>query len=289
VPPRHTLSDLLAKTAGFFEGKGIATGRLDAELLLGEVLGLDRLHLYTAFDRPMTEAELDAYRVLVKRRARREPVAYILGRREFYGRTFAVDPSVLIPRPDTEVLVDEILERLPEGAAGVVADYGTGSGAIALTLAAERPGLKVLGLDISPQALSAAKANAKTLELSDRVGFVHSDGLDSMPRRFTGELLALVSNPPYIPEGDRESLMPEVRDHEPHTALFAGADPLVHYRRIASQGAEWLAPGGFVSVEVGAGQAADVSALFEAAGWSDIAVRSDLARHARVVSASTEG
>jgi release factor glutamine methyltransferase len=276
----------LGKTATFFKSRGIGSARLDAELLLGEVLGLDRLHLYTSFDRPMSSEELDAYRILVKRRARREPVAYILGRREFYGRTFAVDPRVLIPRPDTEVLVDEVLARLPEDAEGVVIDYGTGSGAIALTLAAERPKLSVLGLDISEDALTAARANADALGLRQRVGFIRSDGLNSLPPRFQGQVVALVANPPYIPQEDLEGLMPEVRDHEPQSALFAGPDPLLHYRRIAAEGRDWLGTEGFVSVEVGAGQSEGVCALFEVSGWADIAVRSDLARHERVVSAS---
>ena len=276
----------MGKTATFFESRGIGSARLDAELLLGEVLGLDRLHLYTSFDRPISSEELDAYRVLVKRRAKREPVAYILGRREFYGRTFAVDPRVLIPRPDTEVLVDEVLARLPEDAEGVVIDYGTGSGAIALTLAAERPKLSVLGLDISEDALTAARANADALGLRQRVGFIRSDGLNSLPPRFQGQVVALVANPPYIPQEDLEGLMPEVRDHEPQSALFAGPDPLLHYRRIAAEGRDWLGTEGFVSVEVGAGQSEGVCALFEVSGWADIAVRSDLARHERVVSAS---
>jgi len=237
----------------------------------------------------MSEAELDSYRTLVKRRARREPVAYILGRREFYGRDFAVDKRVLIPRPDTEVLIDEVLVRLPSDATGVVVDYGTGSGAIALTLAAERPGLSVLGVDISEDALSAARANADRLGLRDRVGFVRSDGLQGLPTRFLAQVVALVANPPYVPEEDRQGLMPEVRDHEPASALFAGPDPLLHYRRLATEGPTWMHPGAFISVEVGAGQSTAVSALFEDAGWTGLSIRSDLGRHERVVSALAPG
>lgn len=285
MPAPHSLAELLKTTGDFFARRGIDTARLDAELLLGEVLELDRLHLYTSFDRPMTEEELDAYRELVRRRAAREPVAYILGRKEFYGREFAVDARVLIPRPDTEVLVDEALERIPEEAEGVVLDYGTGSGAIGLSLAAERPGLRVLGIDISTDALAAARANAAELELAERAGFLRSDSFQSVPERFEGELLAIVSNPPYIPEGDRAGLMPEVRDHEPAGALFPGADPLVHYRRIASEGPRWLGAQGFAAVEVGHGQAAEVARIFEEGGWTGVTVRSDLARRERVVTA----
>jgi len=234
----------------------------------------------------MSEAELDSYRTLVKRRAKREPVAYILGRREFYGRDFVVDRRVLIPRPDTEVLIDEVLARLSDDASGVVVDYGTGSGAIALTLAAERPGLSVLGLDISEDALSAARANADRLGLRERVGFVRSDGLSALPPRFLNKVVALVANPPYVPEEDREGLMPEVRDHEPQSALFAGPDPLLHYRRLAAEGPAWMHSDAFISVEVGAGQSTAVAALLEDAGWTGLSVRSDLARHERVVSAT---
>ena len=275
------VADLLKTTADWFAGRGVGSPRLDAELLLGHVLGLDRLKLYTSFDRPLDAHELDAFRQLVKRRGGHEPVAYILGTREFWSRDFAVDRRVLVPRPDTEVLVDAALERL--GDEGVVLDYGTGSGAIAITLACERPGLKVLALDVSRDALEVARANAATHEVTDRVGFVRGDGLEALPARFEGGLAGIVANPPYIPLADRPGLPPDVREHEPELALFPGADPLVHYRRLAGGARRWLAEGGFVAVEVGAGQAADVAELFDRAGWGSTAVRSDLARIERVV------
>ena len=276
------VTELLKTTTAWFKDRGIDTARLDAELLLSHVLELPRMKLYTSFDRPLVSAELDGYRALVRRRGRREPVAYILGEREFYGRPFAVDPRVLIPRPDTEVLIDEVLARIDEDAAGVVVDYGTGSGAIALTLAAERPGLKLLAVDVSADALEVARANAEALELADRVGFVRSDGFARVPDRFRGELLAIVSNPPYIREDERAALMPDVRDHEPGLALFAGNDGLEHYRRIA-QAAPWLQAGGLVAVEVGQGQSDAVQALFAGAGLTELTVRKDLAGVERVV------
>jgi len=278
------VAQLLKTTTDWFAGRGIGSPRLDAELLLGQVLGLERLQLYTKFDRPLSPEELDAFRELVLRRGGHEPVAYILGRKEFWSRDFAVDARVLVPRPDTEVLVDAALERLPDQ--GVVLDYGTGSGAIAITLACERPGLKVLALDVSRDALEVAKANAATHEVTDRVGFVRSDGLSGLPARFEGGLAAIVANPPYVPLGDRPDLPPDVRKHEPDLALFPGPDPLVHYRGLAGQGRRWLADGGFVAAEVGAGQATDVAGLFAAAGWSATEVRSDLARIERVVVAT---
>lgn len=247
------------------------------------------MRLYTSFDRPVEPAELDRYRELVRRRGKeREPVAYILGSKEFWSRDFAVDPRVLIPRPDTEVLVDVALSRLPEGDEGVVLDYGTGSGAIAITVAAERPALRVLAIDSCAEALQVARANAATHSVSDRIGFVRSDGLDRLPERFVGALTAIVANPPYVPLSDRATLPADVRDHEPASALHAGDDPLLHYRRIAADGPRWLRSAGFAAVEVGAGQAAEVVSIFEAAGWQEVSVRSDLARIDRVVSARVE-
>ena len=278
--PRH-VAQLLKTTSDWFHGRGLSSPRLDAELLLGHVLGLERLQLYTSFDRPLSREELDAFRELVRRRGGHEPVAYILGRKEFWSRDFAVDRRVLVPRPDTEVLVDAALEQLPEE--GVILDYGTGSGVIAVTLACERPGLKVLALDLSREALEVARANAETHGVKGRVGFVRSDGLDGLPARFEGGLAAIVANPPYVPLADRPGLPADIRDHEPELALFPGPDALLHYRRLAGGGRRWLARGGFVVVEVGAGQAGDVVELFRGAGWGETAVRSDLARIERVV------
>lgn len=278
-----TVAELLARTTQFFKVKGIGSARLDAELLLGEVLTLQRLQLYTSFDRPMQPAELDAYRDLVRRRGAFEPVAYILGGREFYGRDFTVDARVLIPRPDTEILVDEILGQLDPDTEGVALDYGTGSGCIGLTLLAERPQWKLLAVDASRDALDVARANATSLEVADRAGFIHSDGLSRVPERFEGGLLLLVANPPYVPLEDRPSLSPDVRDHEPEQALHAGPDPLVHYKRLAAEAPRWLAPDGLLAVEVGFGQADAVRQLFADAGFRDLAVRADLGGVDRVV------
>jgi release factor glutamine methyltransferase len=283
------VAELLKSTTDWFAGRGIASARLDAELLLGHVLGLERLQLYTSFDRPLERSELDAFRELVRRRGRFEPVAYILGSKEFWSRDFAVDPRVLVPRPDTEVLVDAALERIEPTEEAVVLDYGTGSGAIAITLAAERPSVKVLAVDLSRDALDVARDNAATHGVADRVGFVHSDGFERLPERFVGGLSAIVANPPYVPLQDEPGLPPDVRDHEPRDALFAGPDPLLHYRRIADAGRRWLQPDGFAAVEVGAGQAAAVAELFAGPGWGEVTVRSDLARIERVVVARREG
>ncbi len=281
-----TVGELLKKTSGWLTGRGSSSARLDAELLLARVLDLERIKLYASFDRPVSKDELDAYRELVRRRGEQEPVAYILGSREFYSRDFLVDSRVLIPRPDTEVLVDTTLELLgPEPGEGVVLDYGTGSGAIALTIAAERTSLRLLALDISPDALNVARENARKLGVEGRVGFVRSDGLSQLPERFLGELCAVVANPPYIGGEEKNAMARDVLDYEPPAALFPGDDALLHYRLLATDGAQWLRKDGVIALEVGHKQATDVCALLEATGWHDIKVRSDLARIDRVVSA----
>jgi len=280
------VGELLGKTGRWLSGQGSGSGRLDAELLLAEVLQLPRIQLYSAFDRPMEPAELDSYRELVRRRGALEPVAYILGSREFYSRDFKVDSRVLIPRPDTEVLVDTALDLLGDACEeAIVLDYGTGSGAIAVTLAAERPGLRVLALDNSRDALDMARDNCRAHSVDDRIGLLFSEGLSGLPERFLGSLGAIVANPPYIAAEEREHMARDVLDYEPAAALFAGEDPLLHYRILATDGPRWLAEGGVLALEVGHTQAPQVCALLDAAGWADVAVRSDLARVDRVVSA----
>jgi release factor glutamine methyltransferase len=178
-----------------------------------------------------------------------------------------------------------VLSGLEADAGGVLLDYGTGSGAIAVTLAAERPAMRVLALDVSADALEVARLNASTHGVDDRIGFVRSDGLARVPPRFRGELAAIVANPPYIAESEREGLMPDVRDWEPAAALFPGPDPLLHYRRLAAEGAAWLTDGGLLAMEVGAGRADDVCALLEGARWHDITRATDLGGIERVVTA----
>jgi release factor glutamine methyltransferase len=296
------VGELLRTTADWFKKQGLESPRLDAELLLGHVLGLDRLRLYTSFDRPVTPGERDRFRELVRRRGRREPVAYILGRREFFSRDFAVDRRVLIPRPDTETLLQAALDLLgparepagepgpepgpepPPGGGPLVLDYGTGSGCVAVTLACERPTLRVLALDVSADALAVAKSNVERHGVADRVGFVRGDGLAALPERFRAALSGIVANPPYVPEEERARLAPDVRDWEPALALFPGSDALLHYRRLAAEAGAWLSPGGWLAMEVGAGQAAAVADLLHAApGWTAPRSIPDLARIDRVV------
>lgn len=276
---RWTVLKILQWTADYFAGKQIDSARLEAELLLSATLGLDRVGLYVNFERPLDAAELKAFREQVQRRARREPVQYILGETEFWSLPFRVSPAVLVPRADTEVLVEEALARI-EGSAHVL-DVGTGSGAIAIALAHEQPQVQVTALDCSEPALQVARANAELNGVADRVSCVTGD-LAELP---AGPFAMVVSNPPYIPTRDLAQLMPEVRDHEPRLALDGGDDGLDAYRRLAAQAKSILVPGGWLLVEVGIGQATDVEALFRATGLTEVTQRQDYSGIPRVVSA----
>ncbi len=276
-----TVVRLLRWTADYFKGKGIDAGRLEAELLLAKTLDLDRVGLYIHFDRLLTTRELTDFRDKVQRRARHEPVQYILGEVEFWSMMLQVGPQVLIPRADTEVLVEEALQRL--GEAGNLLDVGTGSGAIAIAVAHERPAVKVTAIDCSPPALAMARANAERHGLAERILFREAD-LAALP---AGSFDVVVSNPPYIAEAEWAGLMPEVRDFEPEIALCGGRDGLDAYRHLARQAISMLKPGGWLLVEVGAGQAAAVQELFARGGLSELGMRKDYAGIPRVVSGQT--
>jgi release factor glutamine methyltransferase len=253
---------------------GSDTPRLDAEVLLAAALGIDRTALLLDPDRAVTGPAVRAFQDAVRRRsAAREPVAYITGTRGFRHIELGVDARVLVPRPETELLVEVGVELLAEGAR--VVDVGTGSGAIALALASERPDLAVLATDVSANALAVARANAARLGLGDVV-FAYGDLLAGV-----GEVDAVLSNPPYVAARERASLAPEITRHEPFGALFAGEDGLDVIRRLvpaaATAGARLLA------IEVGDGQAAAVAGLIRAAGFGEVQARRDLAGIERVV------
>ena len=274
-----TVLKILRWTSGYLAERGIDNGRLDAELLLADLLQLDRVGLYLNFDRPLNAAELTDFRERVGRRARREPLHYILGRAEFWSLPFRVGPAVLVPRPDTEVLVEEALARATPAAR--ILDVGTGSGAIAVALAHELPAARVAAVDISAAALALAAENARINGVAERVAFAPGD-LHALP---AGEFDLVVANPPYIAAADLAGLMPEVRDFEPQLALHGGSDGLDAYRSLARQASKLLVPGGWLLVEVGAGQAAAVQELLAAAGLGEIFCRDDYAGIPRVVGA----
>lgn len=274
-----TIREVLDWTAKDFGARGIENARLDAELLVAMALETDRVGLYLDLNRPLIDQERSAIRPLVARRRNREPVAYILGHRDFYGRRFEVTPDVLIPRPDTETLVEHALSCIPEDAVCGVLDVGTGSGAIAVTLAAERPLAQVTATDISGAALKVASSNARRLEVSDRIRFVEANLLSG-----EDQYDVIVSNPPYITRSDMATLQVEVRDHEPATALEAGEDGLDVVRALLTAAEQATASGAQMLIEVGAGQAAsvvDLAAAHEA--WQWVAAYPDLNRIERVV------
>ena len=275
-----TIEAILKTTQDYFASKGIESARLDAELLLVHVLKVPRIKLYTGFDSPLQQTEVDAYRALVKRRATHEPVAYILESREFYGRPFKVTRDVLVPRPETEHLVDAVLERVRENALSElrVMDVGTGSGAIAVTIAAEVPNATVTAVDISDAALAVARENAVTNNAT--VAFGRADLLAGAPEG----LDAVVANLPYIGTDERASLPATVRDHEPALALFSGADGLDAIRRLIAQAPAHLRVGGLIALEIGATQAPAVRDLLKSA-FTNVRTHNDLAGLTRVVTA----
>jgi release factor glutamine methyltransferase len=268
-----TLGDVLRRATEHL-GKTSDTARLDAELLLAHSLGRERIELYTDFDRPLTDAELDDYRSLVARRARREPVAYILGEWGFRRLTLAVDRRALIPRPETEVVVERCLAHLRGVDAPCVLDVGTGTGAIALALADELPGARVTGIDLSADALALARENAGRTGLD--VELLEHDLRDGLP---AGPWDLVVSNPPYVEPEELETLMPDVREYEPHLALVGrGATEAV-----ARAAPDALAPGGWLVLEVGDGQAPATAALLDGLGYVEVATTPDLTGRDRVV------
>ncbi len=274
-----TIREVLDWATEDFAGRGIESPRLDAELLVAEALGTDRVGLYLDLHRPLVDAERSSIRPLVARRREREPVAYILGHRDFYGRRFNVTKDVLIPRPDTETLVDHALECIPEARPCRVLDIGTGSGAIAVTIAAERPLAMVIATDISEAALKVAANNAERLGVAERIRFERANLLSS-----TEQYDLIVSNPPYVARSEMLSLQAEVRKHEPSDALEAGEDGLDIIRALLLATEAAAATGAHLLVEVGAGQAHSVLDLASArTAWQPVAVHRDLQRIERVV------
>jgi release factor glutamine methyltransferase len=277
-----TILEVVRWTTGRFERHGIESARLDAELLAAQAFRRTRVELYTHFDQPLGEDELAAYRGLVERRLGGEPVAYILGRKEFWSLDLRVDPAVLVPRPDTEALVEQALElarAVPaRDSPPRVADVGTGSGALALALKRELPGSDVFALDVSAEALAVARANAERLGLE--VTFAQGDLVEPLTGLAPFDLIA--SNPPYIPSRDIDGLSAEVR-REPRLALDGGTDGLAVIRRLAADAVKVLVPGGALAMEIGAGQAGAVGQILRGNGYADVGTRRDLAGIDRVV------
>jgi release factor glutamine methyltransferase len=274
-----SLHHALARGAAELEGI-TEQPRRDAELLLLRLIGRDRAFLLAHPDTEITAEQTAQYEDWLRRRAAHEPIQYILGEQEFFGLTFAVTPNVLIPRPETEHLVEALLERVPHDRPLRIVDIGTGSGAIAVALAHALPHAEITALDISEAALVVARRNAEANGVADRMRFLKSDLLSAV----AGEQFdAVVSNPPYVAEADRESLESQVRDYEPAVALFGGTSGFDVYERLIPQAQDALKPGGWLLMEMGMGQRKVLSRLLS--GWNNVSFVDDLQRIPRVACA----
>lgn len=281
-----TIAAVLKWATDDFRARGIENPRLDAEVLLARALGATRTQLVIEMMKPLAPEELARFREMVKRRRAREPVAYILGEREFYGRTFRVDARVLIPRPDTETLVEVALARTRElSMSARVLDLCTGSGCVAITLARERPTTSVIGSDASEDALAVARENALRLGAYN-VAFVRSDLYGDLPRALGSRARfdAITANPPYIASGEIASLSADIARFEPRIALDGGESGLAIAERIVTGARDFLEPNGVLAMEIGAGQSDRVALLFERSGFVDVERARDYARIERVIS-----
>ncbi len=298
-----TVADLLLWTEQYFRKLSLLTPRLDAEVLLAKALECTRLELYTGYHKVVVPEERSRFRTFVERRTRGEPVAYITGAREFHSLKFEVSPAVFIPRPETEHLVDALVEHLAkrteaggnfqeevkQDEKALVLDLGTGSGNIAVAVAREIRAARLFAVDISPEALNVARRNAETHGVSGQIDFLEGNLYSPLRSRVPKPLFdAIVSNPPYIPPREREALPVDVRDFEPAAALFdrtegSDGDGLGFHRAILREAPDFLLPRGILALEVGAGQAREVQELFQRAGFSSIRVLPDFGGIPRVV------
>lgn len=270
-----TLLEIIKRTSDFLEGRGVENARLNAEHLVGQALGLKRMQLYLQFEKPLSEAELERIRPLVRRRGAREPLQHIVGEVEFAGLRLRSDRRALVPRPETEYLTEILLSRLPETLPLRVADLGTGTGAIALALAAARPAWVITASDLSADALALARENAAAAGLAERVNFVAGSWFEALPGGERFDLI--VSNPPYLAAREVAAAAPEVREHDPRMALVSDEDGRADLRRLITGAAARLHPGGLLALETGPDQHAALTEVARAAGWSDVESLRDLA------------
>jgi len=283
-PGRWTIRDILTWTTGYFGSKGIPTPRLDAEILLAHCLDRERLYLYLNLDRPLQSAERSRYRELVGRRASREPIALITGVKEFWSIPLRIAPGVLIPRPETEILVEAIIDQIRDLPASRVLELGTGSGAIAVAVAKENERVQILATDLDPSALRIADLNARHADVSGSVEFLAADLFSAIRPGKTFDLIC--SNPPYVPRDLIPTLEPEVRDFEPHAALNGGPDGLDLIRELARHSPDYLKDAGALILEIGDGQEELVRGILTTlGGFREILTTADLAGKPRVIMA----
>ncbi len=278
-----TIANVLKISIEFLTKKGVPNPRFDAELMLAKCLGFKRINLYLEYDRPLTVNERNDYKALLFRRGGHEPAAYILEEAGFMGYMFKVSRDTLIPRPDTELLIEETLKLLPISGARKILDIGTGSGCVGISLLKLRGDLEVDTWDVSEKALAIAKANALELGVAERYRPILMSAL--VEGSYQGEFDGIVSNPPYIAATDFENLDTTVKDFEPKMALLADQNGLQFYEVIAKNAPKVLAPSGFVTFEVGWTQAGEVAQLLDQNGFKNIKITKDLGNRERVVSA----
>jgi release factor glutamine methyltransferase len=274
-----TISQAITEGAARLRAAGIDRERHSAGLLLRNVMGVDRTHLLTRSEQEVDDSHYRSYLALIERRAAGEPVQYLTGCQEFYGLEFTVTPDVLIPRPETEFLVERVITIIDESRldSPLIVDVGTGSGCVAVTLAFQLPRARLIATDASRAALNVALENAARHGVGDRIEFWEGDLLTPLDGRgFENAVDVLASNPPYVEEASRESLQREVRDWEPHEALFGGADGLSFYRRLLADGWKYLRPGGHLVVEIGYGQLDSITESIAASSWKLVDVTRDL-------------
>lgn len=280
-----SLLEIITKTTEFFASRGVESSRLNAEQLVGHALGLTRMQIYVQFERLLTQAELDKIRPLVKRRAQREPLQHILGTVEWGDLILKCDKRALVPRPETEELLELVLQKAKpaEGAAPRVLDLGTGTGALALALAKAWPAASVTAVDASDDALALAAENAVALALAERVVFLKSNWFAALPPDACFDVI--VGNPPYLTDDEVAAAEPEVRIHDPRTALVAADDGMADLRVILAGAAGRLAPGGLLALETGTGQHAALVAEARGAGLEQVESRRDLSGRDRFITA----
>jgi release factor glutamine methyltransferase len=282
-----TVLEVIQRSTEFLAQKGVESPRLQIELLLAHVLRLPRLQLYLDYQRKLTEAELNSVRDLVRRRGRREPLQYIIGSTSFCGLEVTVNPAVLVPRPETELLAERAVEFLNERVAEgppVALDLGTGSGCIAIALAVKSTRARVYACDVSAEALEVARQNAAHHEVADRIEFLKGEGFAAVASSLRFDLI--VSNPPYIPSAEVAGLQPEVRDYEPLVALDGGPDGLTFFRRLAVESLPHLKPDSRIMLELGYGQDAAVRRIFAEQKWIVEMVEPDYTGQPRILMAS---
>lgn len=285
--PGGGIPELLSRAAQYLARSGVIKPRLNAEHLLSHCTGRSRTELYAYHDRPLTGRERKEFAALLERRAAREPLQYITGVKGFRYLELEVDPRVLIPRPETEMLVERAVLMLAGRPGNPVAvDVGTGSGCIALSLARECPAAVVYATEISEEALEVARLNAARMEPRPGVSFLRGDLLQALPPRLAGGIDLIISNPPYIREGDFRSLPPEVRDHEPYLSLVAGPTGMETHLRLMRQAVSWLAPGGCLLMEGGEDQVHELAREAAALGYCAAEVHPDLNGRPRMVELS---